>query len=129
MPDDAHIDPTADQIRELARAAQDQDGAVVMVNLLAFDGDDGRESYRRYAREVQPHLDRVGAVIVYAGDAAQVVIGGESRPWWDAIVVVRYPSRARFLDMVRDPGYRAIAAHRTAALATSGLVATDPWLG
>jgi uncharacterized protein (DUF1330 family) len=122
-----HIEPTEQQVDALVAAAQDAAGPVVMINLLAFNDQGGRASYERYAQEVAPHLQRVGAEIVYAGNAAQVVIGGQDRPWWDAIIVVRYPSRAKLLEMALDPGYQASAVHRTAALATSGLIATDPW--
>lgn len=125
---DRHIDPTESQVRTLVTAAQHNAAPIVMVNLLAFDGEDGRDSYRRYAEAVQPHLDRVGASIVYAGDATHTVIGGEDAPWWDAILLVQYPSREKFLDMIRDPGYQEIAAHRTAALQTSGLIATEQWI-
>lgn len=122
-----HIEPTTEQVQTLLEVAQDRDIPVVMVNLLAFNDGSGRDSYLRYAAEVQPHLDRVGATIVYAGNAHQTVIGGDDKPWWDAILLVQYPSRAKFLEMVLDPGYREIAVHRTAALETSGLIATEQW--
>jgi uncharacterized protein (DUF1330 family) len=122
-----HIEPTDRQVETLVAAAEQDHGPVVMVNLLAFNNDGGRAGYERYAKEVAPHLDRVGAEILYAGDAAQVVIGGTDAPWWETVVVVRYPSRAKFLEMALDPGYQEIAVHRSAALQTSGLIATDPW--
>ncbi|WP_067838917.1 DUF1330 domain-containing protein [Nocardia lijiangensis] len=122
-----HIDPTEQQVKTLAEAAKASDEPVMMVNLLAFNDAGGRESYLRYAAEVQPHLDRVGATIVCVADAAQVVIGEGAKPWWDTILIVRYPSRAKFLEMVLDPGYQAISVHRTEALETSGLIATNPW--
>jgi hypothetical protein len=33
--------------------------------------------------------------VLYAGDASHVVAGDIDKPWWDAIVVVRYPSVLR----------------------------------
>ena len=126
-PSERHIDPTTAQIQALVDSAQDNSEPVVMVNLLAFNDDGGRDSYLRYAQEVQPHLDRVGASLVYAGDARQTVIGGDDDPWWDVVLLVRYPSRAKFLEMVLDPGYQEIAKYRTAALETSALIATEPW--
>lgn len=122
-----HIDPTHDQFQQVIAAAQEDDSPVVMVNLLAFNDDGGRDSYMRYAAEVQPHLDRVGGTLIYAGNAAHTIIGGDDTSWWDAILLVRYPSRAKFLEMVLDPGYQSISVHRSAALETSGLVATQPW--
>lgn len=123
-----HIEPTAEQVQTLFTVAQESDASVVMVNLLAFNDGAGRDSYLRYAAEVQPHLDRVGATIIYAGNAHQTIIGGDETPWWDAILLVQYPSRAKFLEMVLDPGYQEIAVHRTAALETSGLIATEQWM-
>lgn len=125
---DRHIDPTESQVQTLVAAAQHNDVPVVMVNLLAFNSEGGRDSYLRYTKAVQPHLDRVGASIVYVGDATHTVIGGEDAPGWDTILLVSYPSRAKFLEMVLDPGYQEIAAHRTAALHTSGLIATEQWI-
>jgi uncharacterized protein (DUF1330 family) len=123
-----HIEPTDLQVAELMAAAQGNDGPVAMLNVLKFREDSGRDSYLRYAQEVQPHLDRVGASIVYVGDAGGVVIGDTDSAWWDSMLVVHYPSRAAFLAMVLDPAYVEIAVHRTKALADSRLIATDPWV-
>jgi uncharacterized protein (DUF1330 family) len=124
---DAHIDPTEKQVTNLIEATKSNEGPVVMINLLAFNDKGGQRSYELYAAEVLPHLERVGARIIYAGSSSGVVIGAGERSWWDAIAVVEYPSRAKFLEMVNDPGYQKIAGHRTAALATSELIATNPW--
>jgi uncharacterized protein (DUF1330 family) len=120
-----HIDPTPEQVEALLAAASTSDAPIVMINLLKFNAGSGRDSYLRYAAEVQPHLDRVRGSILYVGDAQQTVIGEQA--WWDTIVLVQYPSRAKFLEMVLDPDYQAIAVHRTEALETSGLIATELW--
>lgn len=123
----ASIEPNADQLATLLSAAADNNAPVVMVNLLQFRSD-GAASYHRYAKEVQPYLDSVGATVLYAGDASQVVVGDIDQPWWNAIVVVRYPSRAAFRSMVTNPAYHEHAhVHRAAALESTHLVATDPW--
>jgi uncharacterized protein (DUF1330 family) len=124
---DAHIDPTEQQITALVDAAKANEAPVVMINLLAFNDEGGQSSYELYAAEVLPHLERVGARITYAGKSSEVVIGGTEHPWWDAIAVVEYPSRAKFIEMVSDPDYQKIARHRSAALSTSELIATEPW--
>lgn len=103
------------------------DAPVVMVNLLKFNGAGGRERYLQYGREVQPHLDRVGASIRYAGTAPVNIIGDEERPWWDAILIVEYPTPQAFVDMVADPGYQQVHEHRAAALALGDLTATSQW--
>ncbi len=121
------IEPNETQLATLIEAASDNDTPVVMINLLQFK-QEGAASYQRYAKEVQPFLDAVGATIVYAGDASHVVAGDIDRPFWDAIAVVRYPSRAAFVSMATNPDYHERAhVHRAAALHGTHLVATDPW--
>ncbi|MGE2691105.1 DUF1330 domain-containing protein [Mycolicibacterium pulveris] len=118
------LEPTAQQIEALA--ARPADEPVVMVNLLRFK-DGGRDSYLRYAHEVGPHLQRVGGTVRYAGAAPTQVIGEGTEPWWDAILVVEYPSPAAFLDMVTDEDYRRIHEYRSAALERGDLIATSTW--
>ncbi|ETW24743.1 DUF1330 domain-containing protein [Mycobacterium gastri] len=123
----ASIEPSPAQRTTLIKTAVNNPEPVVMINLLQF-GPDGAASYQRYAKEVQPYLDSVEATVVYAGDASHVVAGDIDRPWWDAIVVVRYPSRAAFVAMVTNPGYHENAhVHRAAALESTHLIATEPW--
>lgn len=110
-----------------ALAALPADQPVVMINLLKFNSGPGVDSYRRYSQEVQPHLDRVGGRVRYAGADPVNVIGDGERPWWDAILVVEYPSPRAFTDMVSDPGYQEIHHHRAAALSQGDLVATAQW--
>ena len=101
---------------------------VVMVNLLKFKSAAGRDHYLRYSREVQPHLDSVGGTIRYAGTNPVNVIGDGETPWWDAILVVEYPSPQAFTTMVTSPGYQQIHGHRAAALTQGDLVATSRWV-
>ena len=54
------LEPTREQMAALA--ARPADEPVVMINLLQFRLDGGRESYVRYAQEVVPHLQRVGGM-------------------------------------------------------------------
>ena len=123
----ASIEPNEDQLSTLLAAAAEYQDPVVMINLLQF-GPNGADSYQRYAKEVQPFLESVGATVLYAGDASHVVAGDIDRPWWDAIVVVRYPSRAAFVSMATSQDYHEHAhVHRAAALESTHLIATAPW--
>jgi uncharacterized protein (DUF1330 family) len=110
-----------------ALAARSADAPVVMVNLLKFHEDGGLESYQRYGQEVAPHLERVGATVRYGGAAPAVVIGHGERPWWDAILIVEYPSPAAFIDMVTTEEYAQVHEHRAAALDRGDLIATSTW--
>jgi uncharacterized protein (DUF1330 family) len=123
----ANIEPNKTQLATLLSAAVDNDSPVVMINLLQF-GPDGVDSYQHYAKQVQPFLESVGATVLYAGNASHVVAGDIDKTWWDAIVVVRYPSRAAFVSMATNPDYHEKAhVHREAALESTHLIATDPW--
>ncbi|RDH77753.1 DUF1330 domain-containing protein [Mycolicibacterium moriokaense] len=117
--------PTPEQFAALAARPADQ--PVVMVNLLKFRPDGGWESYARYGQEVAPHLQRVGGNLIYAGGAPAQVIGEGDKPWWDAILVVQYPSPAAFIDMVTNEDYLKIHEYRADGLDRGDLIATSSW--
>jgi uncharacterized protein (DUF1330 family) len=119
------VEPTPEQFAALA--ARPADAPVVMINLLQFKADGGRESYLRYTQEVVPHLQRVGGTVRYVGAAPSVVIGDGEKPWWDALIVVEYPSPAAFLDMVADEEYLKVHEYRAAGLDRGDLIATSTW--
>ena len=123
----ASLEPTPDQIAALA--ARPADEPVVMINLLQFRADGGRQSYLRYMQEVFPHLQRVGGTVHYSGQSPTVVIGEGEKPWWDAIIVVEYPSPSAFLDMVTNEEYLKVHEHRAAGLDRGDLIATSVWRG
>ncbi len=129
------IEPTEAQLARLAAAAELGDEALIMVNLLRFkeradgidaaDGISGAEAYARYAAGVQKFLDRGGGRVVLALEVSESVIGPHDGEW-DMVLAVEYPSRRAFLEMISDPGYLAVHAHRTAALADSRLIGSVP---
>ncbi|HEV7420125.1 MAG TPA: DUF1330 domain-containing protein [Mycobacterium sp.] len=121
----SRLEPTPEQFAALA--ARPPDEPVVMVNLLTFKTDGGRQSYVRYAQGVVPHLQRVGAIVRYAGISPTTVIGDGERPGWDAILIVEYPSPQAFIDMVTDAEYVKVHEHRAAALEHGDLIATSTW--
>lgn len=43
---------------------------------------------------------------------------------WHKVLLVRYPSKQAFLEMIQNPDYQAITIHRKAALEDSRLIAT-----
>ena len=120
------LEPTQEQFAALA--ARPADVPVVMINLLKFRQPGGVERYLQYGREVAPHLERVGAKVRYGGADPTVVIGDGERPWWDAILIVEYPSPAAFIEMVTDEDYLKVHEHRAAALERGDLIATSTWL-
>ena len=72
-----------------------------------------------------PFLESAGATVLYVGECSTALVATDEH--WDAVLVVRYPSRAAFLAMVADPDYQAITHLRTAGLEAAVLQATTPW--
>jgi uncharacterized protein (DUF1330 family) len=96
----------------------DEQGAVTMLNLLEFVPEGGRERYAEYGAAVAPLLEKAGARIVFAGEPGLVLLGERS---WDMVLLVEYPSRRAFLEMIGSEAYQAIAHLRTEALARGEL--------
>jgi uncharacterized protein (DUF1330 family) len=95
------------------------DGApVVMLNLLAFKPGGGRERYEEYGAAVAPLLEQAGGRIVFVGEPAMALLGEGS---WDLTVLVEYPTRQAFLDMIGSAEYQAIGHLRTEALSKGEL--------
>ncbi|MGZ6124451.1 MAG: DUF1330 domain-containing protein [Myxococcales bacterium] len=117
------IDPRGSDLKRFL--AEDPGGPVVMLNLLRFV-ESGRERYRAYVEAFSPFAQRYGGELVYAGDGSTALVA-EAGQTWDAVLVVRYPSRAAFSKMVADPEYQKITHLRTTALREAVLQATTPW--
>jgi uncharacterized protein (DUF1330 family) len=116
------VDPTG---QDLKRFLQEDDGnPIVMLNLLRFKPDGGRESYNKYARAIVPFLNDVGGEVVYFGDTGTPLVQPDSNNDWDAVLLVRYPSRQAFSQMVANPDYQAITHLRTEALEAAVLQPT-----
>lgn len=81
------------------------DSAVVMLNLLRFDPDGGRERHLEYLKLAEPILARFGARILFRGEGLPILTDGEAK-MWDAVLLVQYPGRAAFKAMVDDPDYQ-----------------------
>jgi uncharacterized protein (DUF1330 family) len=101
---------------DLDRFLSEDDGKpVVMLNLIRFRPDGGRERYLEYLNMVGPLVSRYGAEIVYAGDGA-TPLAAEPGQAWDAVALVRYPTRQAFADMIADPDYQSADPVRMSAL-------------
>jgi len=98
-------------------------GPVVMLNLLRFKPEGGAESYGAYGTAVGPLLEQAGGEVIYAGQPNELVIGSDR---WDLMLLVRYPTRGAFLQMITSAEYLEISNLRDAALDDSVLYATDP---
>jgi len=115
--------------------ANDRDGPIHMLNLVKLKPQaeyaDGRkatgaEAYAAYGRDSEPILKRLGGRIVWRGRFEQMLIGPQDAEQWDICFIAEYPSVAAFVEMIRDPDYRAAMEHRQAGVADSRLVRTAP---
>lgn len=104
----------------IARAGE---GPVVMLNLLKFKPEGGQEKYAQYGAAVAPLLGKAGGTIRYMGNPDELLIGSEA---WDSLLLIEYPTRQAFLDMVTSAEYQAIQHLREESLVRSVLYATNP---
>jgi hypothetical protein len=132
---DAGIDPTRDQVRRLRDHGRD--GPVVMMNLLKFRDTaqypqelgmaacSGKVAYDRYQHAFTVAVGAISqAEVLYDGPCEQVFIGqpGTDATDWDKLLLVRYPSRQHFLNMMANDAYRDALVHRYAGLERTVLI-------
>ena len=117
----------------LATTPPDEDGPVWMVNLMRYkdraEYADGRESTatgREADDEYAPigPLAAVGAEIVFVADVEDQLLGDEPR--WDRIGVVRYPTRAAFIEMQRREDFQRAHEHKEAGMAETIVIGCRP---
>lgn len=104
--------------------AEDPGGPVVMLNLLRFRPDGGQQRYDEYRRALLASGVGADAEPLFFGAGGGAALEGED---WDAVVLVRYPCREAFANMIRSPEYRSIEHLRTDALEEAVLQPTT-WL-
>lgn len=116
---DVEVDPK--QLKEFTRNSNQ--GPFVMLNLLKFKKEDGRKNYARYMAESGPFVKEVGASVEYLGIPNELLTGKED---WDLLLLVRYPSRKAFLDLISNPGYLKSHKWREKAVERAVLYPTAP---
>jgi uncharacterized protein (DUF1330 family) len=114
------IEPAEDQVSDLRNMKHE--GPIVMLNLLKFKPDGGKELYDKYAVASTRLILKLGGKILYYGKPVMPVIGDEM---WDAVILVLYPSIPAFLGMIESEPYRTAAVDRHNSLLDSRLIAMD----
>jgi uncharacterized protein (DUF1330 family) len=109
-----------DQFKMLAGSPNQE--PFVMLNLLKFKAEDGRDMYFRYVKESAPYVEGVGAKVTYLGKPKELLNGTES---WDLLMLVQYPSRKAFLEMANNPDYLKAHKWREEGVERAVLYATD----
>lgn len=89
------------------------DGPIVMVNLLKFKPNGGAAEYAKYGAKIQPILKKIGAKIIFSGEAKVCMIGVGD---WDMVGLVEYPDKMALVQMSQSAEYQAIHHHRAAGL-------------
>jgi uncharacterized protein (DUF1330 family) len=118
------VDPKGADLKRYLQ--EDPGGPVVMLNLLRFKPDGGRESYAKYAAALRDgYLAKYGGKLLYAGQGSTALVAEEGQAW-DAVLIVEYPSRQAFCSMVADQDYQRFTHFRTEALSEAVLQATVP---
>ncbi len=102
--------PTPEQVQAFQALPAEP---IVMVNLLKFKPGGGREDYGEYGRKIGPILQKIGARLIFSGEAKVCLIGGGD---WDRIALVEYPNPMALLQMSQSEEYQAIHHHRAAGL-------------
>ena len=135
------VQPNPKAFAELI-SGQADDEPIVMVNLLKFKQEadyaslgsshkdsqlklTGKQAYELYGEHVVEMIEDVGGKVLWQGTARFTFIAPEDESW-DEVVLVQYPSRAAFLQMVTSGLYQKVVHHRDAALDDSRLVETQP---
>jgi uncharacterized protein (DUF1330 family) len=123
-----YIEPTDEAVA--AFLARGIEGPVVMLNLLRFRkvADysaapdlaperpiSGAEAYKHYLEIVSPYMGKYGGELIFMGKACPMLIGPDDERW-DAGLLARHRSAQAVVTSLRDPAYKALAAHRIAAL-------------
>ena len=119
-----YLDPNSNQVKTIAALPAGQ--PLVMLNLLKYkelveeNGLTGKEQYKVYMKAVTPFLAKSKGEFLYNGPCLAIFIGPEEGLEWDKVLLVKYPDKDHFLEMIADPDYPS--ALRTIALADSRLI-------
>lgn len=123
------IRPNPEQFQQLAQARDE--GPVVMLNLLKYkeraEGEEGSgaDAYAKYGEAAVRMINETGGRLLWQARADQILIGDPAEDW-DTVLLVEYPSRKAFLDMVSRPDYMKSHGHREAGLERTVVVACTP---
>lgn len=113
--------------------SMDIEGAVSVMHLLKFRArasyEDGRattltgsEAYHLYLRDLEERVTSVGGRLVLSKPVQYLVLG-QVEELWDAALVIEYPSKETFVEVVTSPEILNSGVHRRAGLDGQLLIA------
>ena len=100
----------------------DPDEPVVMLNLLRFQPDGGRESYDEYGRQAGEVVRRYGGEVLYYGTGSTALVAEPGQEWDAVVLVATVPDRV--LRMIADPDYHGPPLSAVPGAHRGGLQAT-----
>ena len=128
----SHVELTEQMIDSMR--VRDPDESVAMINMLKFrdvtqpEADmgsiSGRDCYfNHYAAGVSPIADRLGTgySLLYRNEVHSCFFATVNEDW-DYLLIVQYPSRSAFIEMITDPEYQELLRYRSNALTNSRLI-------
>jgi uncharacterized protein (DUF1330 family) len=121
--------PTIERLNVEALSVLPDEAPVVMLNLMRFrekslDGHgSGWDAYLRYSALAIKLIRARGGTISWTGTAEAVALGVAADNRWDYVALVRYPSRAAFIDMMTSPEYAQANVERENGCAAHTIIA------
>ena len=118
-------------LNEQALKALPDEGPVTMLNLMRFrerslnGNGSGWDAYLRYSALTIKLIKARGGTIIWTGTAEAVALGAADQHRWDYVALVRYPSRAAFLDMMTSTEYAAANVERENGCADHAIIAVS----
>ena len=83
----------------------------------------GAEAYGLYRRKMAGRVTSAGGRLVFSGLAKHLVLG-QVEELWDEVLVVEFPSKETFVEVIASPEIAEWGVHRRAGLAGQLLIAT-----
>jgi uncharacterized protein (DUF1330 family) len=103
-------------------------GPIMLLNLLKYREPGGRDAFARYGQITAPLVGEAGGQLLFGGTAGAALCGSDIA--WDDVLILRFPSAARFLAMIESEIYTAEAAPiRAEALEAALWLAMHPFPG
>ena len=99
----------------------DHQGPIDMVNVLRFKHN-GRSEYEKYAKAISGFMKDFQMEPIYSGDVFSTLLGDDD--FFHHVIIMRYPSKEKFIEFSTSEKWKAIEHHRTEGLESQWLLAS-----
>ncbi|MCH7958978.1 MAG: DUF1330 domain-containing protein [Candidatus Hydrogenedentes bacterium] len=80
----------------------ESEGTIVILYVIKFNRDGGREIFEQYEKNLMPLVNAKGGRVLYKGSFLNTMIG---RGMWDRVMLVEYPSRSAYLELMGSDAF------------------------